>query len=268
MQLRAPAKINLSFRVLGRRADGFHDIETLMAPISLHDVLTIEPNESIEFTCDDPSLPTGDDNLVVKAARLFGRGARIHLEKRIPHGAGLGGGSSDAASALLGLNQIYGTNLPREALAKMAAEIGSDVPFFIFESAARCSGRGELVAPTRLTSAIRLLLLKPAFGVPTPWAYSRWSQSRELPGIDYAAQEFAGLTFVNDLERPVFEKFVFLAEAKRWLRAQPEVGAALMSGSGSTLLAAVRDGADAESLGARARAELDEELWTCACETA
>src|SRR3954447_16792058 len=152
MQLRAPAKINLSFRILARRGDGFHEIETLMAPISLHDVLTIEPNESIEFTCDDPSLATSHDNLVVKAARVFGRGARIHLEKRIPHGAGLGGGSSDAASVLLGLNEIYRTNLPREALAEMAAQIGSDVPFFVFESAARCRGRGDVVVPTSLTN--------------------------------------------------------------------------------------------------------------------
>ncbi|MFL6529519.1 MAG: 4-(cytidine 5'-diphospho)-2-C-methyl-D-erythritol kinase [Chthoniobacterales bacterium] len=267
MQLRAPAKINLSFRILSRRADGFHEIETLMAPISLHDVLTIEPNDSIEFTCDDPSLPTGDDNLVVKAARLFGRGARIHLEKRIPHGAGLGGGSSDAASVLLGLNAIYKTNFPREALAEMAEQIGSDVPFFIFESAARCGGRGELVVPTRLTNPIRFLLLKPAFGVPTPWAYSRWSDSGELSGINYAPQEFAGVEFVNDLERPVFEKHVILAQAKIWLLAQPEVGVALMSGSGSTVLAALRDGADADSLAARAKTELDQELWTCACET-
>ncbi|HEY0370167.1 MAG TPA: 4-(cytidine 5'-diphospho)-2-C-methyl-D-erythritol kinase [Chthoniobacterales bacterium] len=267
MQVRAPAKINLSFRILGRRADGFHEIETLMAPISLHDVLTIEPNESIEFTCDDPSQPSGDDNLVVKAARRFGRGARIHLEKRIPHGAGLGGGSSDAASVLLALNAIYKTNLPREALAEVAAEIGSDLPFFVFQSAARCSGRGELVVPTRLTRAIRLLLLKPSFGVPTPWAYSRWTESRELPGINYAAQEFAGVELVNDLERPVFEKFVFLPHAKTWLLEQPEVGAALMSGSGSTVLAVLCDGADPDSLGARAKSELDEELWTCACQT-
>src|SRR3954453_10409880 len=108
MQLRAPAKINLSFRILGRRADGFHEIETLMAPISLHDVLAIERDDSIRFSCDDPSLPSGDDNLVVRAARLFfattrlDYGAQIHLEKKIPHGAGLGGGSSDAASVLLG----------------------------------------------------------------------------------------------------------------------------------------------------------------------
>ncbi len=274
MQLRAPAKINLSFRIRGRRDDGFHEIETLMAPVSLHDLLTIEPaGEGVHFTCDDPTLPTGDDNLVVRAARLFQTmtnstaGVRIHLEKRIPHGAGLGGGSSDAASVLLGLNELFETKLSRETLAGMAAEIGSDVPFFVFESAAHCRGRGERVEPVRLTSRWPLLLLKPAFGVPTPSAYGRWSESRELPGISYAPQSFDGVEFFNDLERPVFEKFVFLAQTKMWLLAQPEVAVALMSGSGSTMLAVLREPADAEALAARALAELDNELWTCACET-
>ncbi len=159
------------------------------------------------------------------------------LKKRIPHGAGLGGGSSDAASTLLALNELFETNLPREALAKMAQMIGSDVPFFIFGSAAVCKGRGELVSPTRLRKPLSLLLLKPEFGVPTPWAYSRWRDSREIRGVSYGAQQFTRQSFVNDLERPVFEKFVFLAQLKMWLLKQPEVDAALMSGSGSTVFA-------------------------------
>ena len=273
IELRAPAKINLSFRILRRREDGFHEIETLMAPVSVFDQLTISRASDVEFTCDDPSLPAGDDNLVVRTARLFfgatrvESGARIHLAKRIPHGAGLGGGSSDAAATLLGLNQMFGAALPRETLAKLASEIGSDVPFFIFESTARCTGRGELVAPTTISPSFRLLLLKPTFGVSTPWAYSRWRESKELPRVDYAPQEFGGFTFVNDLERPVFEKFLFLAQMKTWLRQQPEVGAALMSGSGATLFAVLRDQADAVQLASRARAELDPDLWTCACAT-
>lgn len=267
MQVEAPAKINLSFRVVGRRADGFHEIESLMAPIALHDTVTIEPSEAVEFTCDDPSLPVGDDNLVVKAARLFGRGARIHLQKRIPHGAGLGGGSSDAAATLLAMNKLYDAHRPNDSLARLAAEIGSDVPFFLFRSAAHCRGRGEIVEPISLGQRLKLLLLKPPFGVPTPWAYSRWRDARELPGVLYGAQEFAGFTFINDLERAVFEKFVFLARIKMWLLEQTEVGAALMSGSGSTLFAVLREETDADSLGQRARAELDPRLWTCACET-
>jgi len=276
MQLRAPAKINLSFRIHGRRADGFHEIETLMVPISLADRLTmtrLESGEGIQFECDDPSLPTADDNLVVRAARLFfaatnrDPAVRIELGKEIPHGAGLGGGSSDAAAALLGMNELLEVDLPLERLAALASAIGSDVPFFLFRSAAICRGRGELVAPAPLSQRLPLLLLKPALGVPTPSAYSRWKDSRELPNVVYAAQEFAGFTFVNDLERPVFEKHVFLAAAKMWLLSQPEVAVAMMSGSGSTLFAVLREASAAESLAVRARSELDAELWTHACET-
>ena len=111
------------------------------------------------------------------------------------------------------------------------------------------------------------MLLKPDFTVSTTWAYSRWQDSQEIPGVTYAAQEFLGQTFVNDLERPVFEKFVFLAQFKMWLLRQPEVGAALMSGSGSTVFAVMRPHVDVDLVAKRARAEVDPELWICACET-
>jgi 4-diphosphocytidyl-2-C-methyl-D-erythritol kinase len=276
MQVIAPAKINLSLRVFGRRSDGFHEIETFIAPISLCDEIKIEQrsgNQEIAFRCDDPSVPKGEDNIVVRAANAFFEetkitsGVSIALKKTIPHGAGLGGGSSDAASTLLALDEIFDTKLPREALAKMAEMIGSDVPFFIFQSAAVCKGRGELVSPTRLREQLSVLLLKPEFGVPTQWAYSRWRDSREISGVSYAVQEFDGQTFVNDLERPVFEKFVFLAQIKLWLLKQPDVGAALMSGSGSTVFAVLRSNADADLLAKRAKAELDPELWTCVTRT-
>jgi 4-diphosphocytidyl-2-C-methyl-D-erythritol kinase len=276
MQVLAPAKINLSLRVLRRRNDGFHEIETFIAPISLCDQIQIKRRSSkqrIKFCCDDPSLPQGNENLVVRAANLFFErtnidgGISIELKKRIPHGAGLGGGSSDAASTLLALNELFDTKLPREALAKMAEAIGSDVPFFVFQSPAVCKGRGELVSPTRLRKPLSVLLLKPEFCVATSSAYSRWRDSREIPGVSYAAQKFAGQTFVNDLERAGFEKFIFLAKMKTWLLKQPEVGAALMSGSGSTTFAVLRDNADTDVLIKRAKAELDAELWASACKT-
>jgi len=276
MQVLAPAKINLSLRVLDRRSDGFHEIETFIAPISLCDEIKIEQRsgkQKITFRCDDPSVPKGDENIVVRAANVFFEetkitsGLSIELKKTIPHGAGLGGGSSDAASTLLALNELFDTNLPREMLAEMAATIGSDVPFFIFQSAAVCKGRGELVSRTRLRKQLSLLLLKPRFGVPTKWAYSRWRDSREIPGMSYAPRAFEGQTFVNDLERPVFEKFVFLAELKMWLLNQPEVGVALMSGSGSTVFAVIRSNTDVDRLATRAKVELDPELWTCLCST-
>src|SRR3954467_2961999 len=276
MQVIAPAKINLSLRVLGRRSDGFHEIETFIAPVSLCDEIKIDRRpgkQKIAFRCDDPSLPKCEDNIVVRAANIFfeetklSSGVSIVLKKRIPHGAGLGGGSSDAASTLLALNELFETNLPREALAKMAEMIGSDVPFFIFQSAAVCKGRGELVSPTRLREQLSVLLLKPEFGVPTQWAYSRWRDSCEIPGVSYGAQALAQRSFVNDLERPVFEKFIFLAQLKMWLLRQREVGVALMSGSGSTVFAVLRSNANGDLLANRAKAELDPQLLTCACET-
>ena len=154
MQVFAPAKVNLSLRVLGRRADGFHDIETFIAPISLSDELELEKSgNAIEFSCDDPTVPAGEENLVVRAATAFFKatgvsgGVSIRLHKKIPHGAGLGGGSSDAAATLAALNQLFDTKLPREALAKLAETLGSDVPFFLFESAAVCRGRGVGSSP-------------------------------------------------------------------------------------------------------------------------
>jgi len=276
MQVLAPAKINLSLKILGRRSDGFHEIDTFIAPITLCDKLEIGKSDSsngVRFSCDDPSVPQRDDNLVVRAAKSFFASTKlkpavcIELKKRIPNGAGLGGGSSDAASTLLALNELFDTKLPREALAKMAEATGSDVPFFIFQSAALCKGRGELVNPTKLRKQLSILLLKPQFGVPTAWAYAHWLGSQEIPRVSYATQEFGGQTFVNDLERPVFEKFIFLAQLKMWLLKQPEVGAALMSGAGSTTVAVLRDDADADRIARRAKAEVDPELWTCACET-
>ena len=191
----------------------------------------------------------------------------VELKKKIPHGAGLGGGSSDAASVLLALNDLFGTKLSRETLAEIAEPLGSDVPFFLFQSAAICKGHGEMVKPVKLQRQFSILLLKPAFAVSTAWAYWRWQHSREIPGIRYEAQEFAGQTFANDLERPVFEKFVFLAQLKTWLLDQSEVGAGLMSGSGSTMFAVMRENADADSVATRAKTALDPELWTCACKT-
>ena len=276
MEVRAPAKINLSLKILGRRNDGFHELDTLIAPISLYDEIRIDKRrlgKGIEFRCDDSSIPQGDENLAVRAAKAFFDTTKIEpalsieLKKKIPHGAGLGGGSSDAASVLLALNEMFKTKLSREALAEIAEPLGSDVPFFLFQSAAVCKGHGEIVMPVKLQRQFSILLLKPAFAISTAWAYSRWQHSREIPGIRYQAQEFVGQTFANDLERPVFEKFVFLAQLKMWLLSQSEVGASLMSGSGSTVFAMVRENADADSVATRAKAKLDPELWTCNCKT-
>ena len=274
MQVLAPAKINLSLKILGRRDDGFHEIETLISPISLADKIDIERQSRwIDFSCDDATVPSGDENLIVRAAKAFfertkiSGGVTIKLQKQIPHGAGLGGGSSDAATTLRALNELFETKLSREELVTLGSTIGSDVSFFLFESAAICKGRGEIVSPTKLKKKLSILLCKPAFLVSSAWAYSYWQDSKEIPGISYQSQNFDGQTLLNDLERPVFEKFVFLAQLKAWLLKQVEVRAALMSGSGSTVFAVLRPKVDVDLLTNRAREELDREIWTSACET-
>ncbi len=264
----APAKINLTLRVLGKRADGFHEIETLIVPIGLEDRLTVEEAREWSFSCDDPTVPGDERNLVVKAARLFFAetgikpGGRVRLAKSIPHGAGLGGGSSDAAATLRMLDRFYGTDLPAETLMRLAAELGSDVPVFVAGRAAWCRGRGEIVEPADFSARLPVLLLKPAFGVPTPWAYKHWRGSRPLREVDYAPQAFPWGRLENDLERPVFEKYLFLAALKQWLRAQPETAGALMSGSGSTMFALLREPGAGEALAARAREMVGGDLWT------
>ena len=273
MKWTAPAKINLSLEVLKKRADGYHEIESLMVPISLVDTLDIESSgEGVEFSCSDSRLPVDDTNLVVKAAKIFlshqkiNAGVKIHLEKAIPHGAGLGGGSSDAATTLNALNQMFDANLDLQTLSTMAAEIGSDIPFFMVRSAAICRGRGEIVIPVEFQQTLPLLLMKPSFGVATPWAYQRWSASKELSDIPYTAQSFAWGQLVNHLERPVFEKYLFLAVLKRWLLIQPEVAGALMSGSGSTTFAILHDPTGADALEQRVR-EYFGNLWIQPCLT-
>ncbi|MEN9974868.1 MAG: 4-(cytidine 5-diphospho)-2-C-methyl-D-erythritol kinase [Verrucomicrobiota bacterium] len=264
----APAKLNLSLRVLGKRADGFHDIDTLMVKLpELADHLEFRPSETFSFSCDAPDVPGDDRNLVVKAVRAYESATgipccyAITLKKIIPHGAGLGGGSSDAATTLLALNQLHAHPLDSPRLLDLAASLGSDVPFFLTPGAARCSGRGEIIAPEPAPPPARVLLLKPSFCVPTPDAYARWINSLELPGIRYTPQKINSLLLVNDLERPVFAKHRFLAELKHWLLNRRETTAALLCGSGSTVFAVLRHDADPTAIAKAARHELDPGLW-------
>lgn len=275
MRWLAPAKINLSLRVLGRREDGFHDLRSLMVPVSVFDGIEIFPKDEgdLEFECNVPGLPLDEGNLVVAAVRLFCRSVgllpqlRVRLEKQIPHGAGLGGGSSDAATTLLALDHLFQTRLPREALAAMAAELGSDIPFFIYQSAAWIGGRGERVEPVQGLPVLPVLLVKPPFGVPTPWAFKNWKGAAPVPDVFYGAQQVRGLELVNDLEVPVFQKYLFLPDLKQWLLGRPEVEGALMSGSGSTVFAVLRDKEEGFRLGQELAGAFGENLWVYLCET-
>lgn len=268
--LQAPAKTNLHLRILGKRADGFHEIATRIAPLSLHDEisLTKTTGHAVELTCSDPTVPVDESNLAVKAVRALERrvkkkfGVHIHLEKEIPHGAGLGGGSSDAAVVLQGLNRLFALDLSPEALAETGAAIGSDVPVFIFGRVCDCTGRGEVVSPVEFPWELPVFLMKPPFGVRTPWAYRDWADSQEIIGVPYAPQICPWGVMENDLERPVFAKYLLLARMKKWLLDQREVHAAILSGSGSSLLAVLVHNDCGRVLEERARQTFGQTLWT------
>lgn len=267
----APAKLNLSLRVLGGRNDGFHEIDSLMAVLpGLRDSVRIEAADEDRFTCSDGTVPSDGRNLVIRARDLFRRetgcdGAlTIHLEKRVPHGAGLGGGSSDAAATLRALDEGFGTHLGGERLRSLGAELGSDVPFFLGPPVARVGGRGERIRSGPDLPEMTVLLLKPSFGVSTPEAYRGWKLAAELPGVDYSSQRFGWGELINDLEKPVFQKHLFLAEIKMWLLRRAGVKGALMSGSGSTMFAVLESPELATGIAEAARRELDPTLWTWA----
>ena len=251
--LAAPAKINLSLRILGKRPDGYHELETLMAPLRLADSVEISHGggEGIRFLCNDPDLPAGGDNLCVKAAKAFLKETGLHhglsitLLKRIPHGAGLGGGSSDAAAVLRGLNDLFDHPLVAEELHLLAAGLGSDVPFFLHGGPAWCRGRGEVVEPLEKAESLperTLLLIKPPFPIPTPWAYQRYAELQKLhpPAATEPSQWLGELEIRNDLEAPVFQKYILLPVMKNWMRAREGVESAFMTGSGSTMVAVMR----------------------------
>jgi 4-diphosphocytidyl-2-C-methyl-D-erythritol kinase len=272
MIISAPAKINLSLRITRKREDGFHELETLALPLTgLTDTLKFTPADSFSLHCETPGVPTDEGNLVSKALRLFERETgttcnfQIELVKDVPHGAGLGGGSSDAASTLLALNDLTDSKVPLDTLAIWAGQLGSDIPLFLYQNPCWCRGRGEIIEPVDLNWSHDILLFKPSFSIPTPWAYSRWQDSREIPGIPYGPQTVDRFTLVNDLERPVFEKYRFLAELKLFLLEQPETITAMMSGSGSTVFAILSKGADHTQLSARTLEELDPTMWHHFC---
>lgn len=277
MRIAAPAKINLNLRVLGRNATtGYHDIETWMLPVTLADELRVDLTDTpgISLTCSDPELDSGSDNLAWKAADLFLRetgrpgGAAIELHKHVPHGAGLGGGSSDAAAVLKALNALSGQPLDDSALEKLASRLGSDIPFFIGNRPAMARGRGEILESRPLPAPLDLLLLKPPFPVATAWAYRAYAEKKFCPAEWTAPQFHEGMEIFNDLERAVFRKYLVLPAMKQWLLEHSLVAAAAMTGSGSCLFAILRDTRGAGQLAEEAKTEFGRTLWTAPCRTA
>jgi 4-diphosphocytidyl-2-C-methyl-D-erythritol kinase len=256
--LSAPAKINLNLLITGKRPDGFHELDTLMVRTSLTDTLHTEvtptSTDSVTMTCSDPTLPVDQNNLVVRAARLFLEtvphdpcDVRVRLEKHIPSGGGLGGGSSDAAATLLALNQLTGSSCSEAELRLMAGKLGSDIPFFIGPPAARCRGRGEIIEPLdpaqQAALPQRAILVNPGFGVPTPEAYKTFAALPPDQKQGRVRGNFGWGILRNDLEAAVLPKYLWIAEAIEWLAARPEVEGAMMSGSGATVFALLREDA-------------------------
>lgn len=262
-------KVNLLLNILGKRPDGFHELETLMHPVKLFDQLSFsEARHGIELTCSEPTLPVDASNLVYKAAESFlkhahlDQGVKIHLEKKIPMAAGLGGGSGNAATTLLALNELFGAGLKQEGLHSLAAALGSDVPFFLQNKPALATGRGEKIAalePFPSFAGTAFFLIQPGFGIATAWAYTALARFPEaLRGRAGRAQELVRLLqtssmsvaaahFYNSLEAPALEKFPILAVYQQFLREEGAL-ATLMSGSGSTTFAIMPDAAEAARL--------------------
>lgn len=235
IQVPSHAKINWSLRVTGKRPDGFHDLETVFQLISLHDTLTFRESDRLVVTCDDRTIPTDERNLVVKAARALGiERVAIHIEKRIPSGGGLGGGSSNAAATLTTLSKIFSLQQPLEAIA---LELGSDVPFFLVGGTAYATGRGEVITPLPDAPKVPLLLVLPRQRVSTAEAFR--SLRRFSPPLGMHAYGDRA-NFTNDFEEPVFARF---PQLRAWKEKLYELGAtwAAMSGSGSTIVGAFPD---------------------------
>ncbi len=276
-------KVNLLLNTLGKRADGFHELETVIQPVPLFDELVFaRGGEGVQLTCSEPSLPADSTNLVHRAAAAFLEtagirdGVKIRLEKKIPLAAGLGGGSGNAAITLLGLNELFGQPLPADQLNHLAANLGSDVPFFLQNRPALATGRGEHVTSFEPFPALRgafILLIHPGFGVSTAWAYQRLSRFPDaLNGDTGRAQRLvtrlqtsdlrsAGSAFYNSLEAPVLNKYPLLALFQEFLR-ENGAAATLMSGSGSTTFALAENESKAETLKEQFVMKFGRTVWT------
>ena len=261
MRLFAPAKVNLYLRITGRRDDGYHLLDSLMVPISLGDEVEVSrvdgPPGSLILHADDPDVPLGDENTVRRAVHAFhertGRDepVAVTIRKRIPIGAGLGGGSTDAAAALRGMNDLLGAGLSTEDLMALAVSVGADVPFFIGGKAARARGIGEELSPAGPLPRLWMVVLFPDFPVSTAWVYRNFqfkltksSKNNNLNEKLDTPHEVARV-MVNDLETVTIGRYPRIARLKERLEEEGAIGS-LMSGSGSAVFGIFADEADAK----------------------
>lgn len=283
LEKNSPCKVNLLLNILGRRADGFHELETIFHPVNLCDRLTFtRTGGGIQLACSDPTLPTDAGNLVHRAAAAFldtakiRDGVRIQVEKKIPLAAGLGGGSGNAATTLIGLNELFGQPLTDSQIDELAAALGSDVNFFLQHKPALATGRGEKVQSLAAFPALRgtaFLLIHPGFGISTAWAYQNLARfPAALNGRPGRAQQLvsqltdgdlatASGQFYNSLEAPALDKYPLLGLFQEFLCGQG-AAVALMSGSGSTTFAIAASVAAAESLAEQFKRRFSPTCWT------
>ena len=258
--LRPPAKINLTLHVGPRRSDGFHDVRTLMQSIALSDTLALTARSGpFSLNVRGPGVPTDRENLVWRAANLLWRSsgrsgeprdAHVQLEKAIPPAAGLGGGSADAAAALLGLNQVWNLRRPRPDLVRLAAELGSDVPFFLQGGTALCAGRGDEIYPVDDVARLGVVVIKPSVGVATADAYRWLDEDREAGQAASGAGPMAldvgwptgPISVTNDLQPPVARRHPVVQEIADACR-QAGARVAAMTGSGSAVFAVFSEAA-------------------------
>jgi 4-diphosphocytidyl-2-C-methyl-D-erythritol kinase len=261
--VRAPAKINYILEILDKRKDNFHNIVTVFQAVSLYDNIYLKEAREVSFTTNAENLGNFEDNLIYKAVNILKKktslrkGVEIHLEKNIPVGAGLGGGSSDAAAVLKGLSKLWNLKLSDLDLHKAALQIGSDVPFFLNAGMAVAKGRGEKISPINrhLRPQIPLIIIYPDFSISTSWAYEEWDKSglkTEGKGIDsfmYALstrniRKLAD-SIHNDFEKIVMEKYPKIAETKEAMNSSGAIKS-LLSGSGSAVFGIYPDEQTAE----------------------
>jgi 4-diphosphocytidyl-2-C-methyl-D-erythritol kinase len=248
LTVHAPAKINLALKILRKRADGYHDIKSILQKVSLYDTLSLKrsPLQGITVTADDPSIPTDSRNLAYRAADLLLKqqkitpGISIHIKKRIPAGAGLGGGSSNAAATLTGLNKLLRCNLTETELLRLGVEIGADVPFFIYDKpSALAEGIGEQLSPVTIQVPLWLVIVFPGFSISTKWAYENYrvltNEGKNIRIPPYFEQLNSVLHILsNDLENVVTKQYPEIQEIKHTLIQAGACGS-LMSGSGSSV---------------------------------
>ena len=248
MDIKAYAKINLGLHIIGKRADGFHNIETVFYHINLFDELHLSPANDISISSTTAEIPTDSNNLCWKAVKLLQNelgvtnGVNIGLKKNIPTGAGLGGGSSDAAAILRYVPKLWNIHIQQAQLQAMALQLGSDVPFFLYDSSAYAEGRGELLQKVDFTLPYWIVLINPNIHVSTPWAYKVLSEKRNgaFPDRSNMFNQFSHspiqtiLESQNDFEEVVFNQFPAIKKVKQKLS---KLGAvlSLMSGSGSSV---------------------------------